>query len=614
MSTATWRWARIGVCPMSGFGKPTPGGVPACRSPFDYYACEVVHATGLITEWLIPTELPARTSQLDILITLGQGELAEETLTTLKQFVERGGIWIAFGGTCGADELFGVQTLLDPESHPLRLSEGYSTATKPNPILRPEWGLLHAFGGGQVQPHTAEVWARWYDLHGRETELPALTVQQVGSGRAVLFCIHFGETLLRIRMGRPVVEPALAPADIPLADNPNTLRSEDATRLDWYLDRYPCPEGDLCFLKPVADLWIESLIRAVLQAGQWSGAVVPMVWFYPRLAQGMAVLTLNTKGATPQQETSLSHMLTLTGMRAVWCLNELVHSPNFYRDLARRDHEIGLRYVPEDEMFCKPSTLQNQIDNLRRFTGVREITAVQVDELRWRGCAEFHEFAERVQILSDLTRGGYHPQASGFPFGSAHPWRPMRRSRQGELVDLYVIPLIAYRAGEWLGSAQLNALFSATKSVHGVFHITVLPSVLESQSASDTLMRLIGHVRYEGYEWATARELVRWLRGRSNLRTKLTGIPGQIQLNLLSAQTMERLGILLFTPRKGWANIGGQQVQPTEAEYFGFPCLAFETDLIEKSVREINLFEFAEQVGHSSGSRDEPPIADKKGA
>ncbi len=596
MSTARWQWARIGVCPRSGLGKPAPGAVPSCRNPFDFYACELVRSSGLIVEWLVPSELPARVNSLDILLTIGHTELEAESLTHLQQFVERGGIWIAIGGTCGADTLLGVQTVRGENELPVRLSEGYCTAVKANPILPTEWGLLHAFGGFQVRSQTAEVWARWYDPHGRETETPTLTYQQVGEGHALLFCSHLGETVLRIRTGRSVVEPALMPPDVPPSENPFSLRSEDATRLDWYLDRYPCPDGTLCFLKPVADLWVQSLIRAVLQAGQWTGTVVPMVWFYPRLARGLAVLTLNTQKSTPQQEMAMSHLLTLTGMRAVWCLSELVQGANFYRDLARREHEIGLRFVPEEDVFCKPSTLQNQIDTLRRFTGVREISAVQVEELRWRGCTEFHEFAERLQILCDLSRGGYHPQASGFPFGSAHPWRPMRRSRPGELVELYVVPLIAYRAGEWLGSEQLNTLFTATKSVYGVFHITIMPSVLEDHSTSDTLMRLIGQVRYEGYEWVTARELVRWLNGRANLRTKLTGISGQLQLNLLSAQTMERLGILLFTPLRGWASISGQQVQPTEANYFGFPCLAFETDLIEKSVREVNLFEIAEQV------------------
>lgn len=595
MNTAQWQWARIGVCPFSALNKPSAGSLPVCANPFETYACEVIRYTGFLVEWFTPQRLAGALSQIDILLTLGEGELEEETRTALRHFVERGGVWIAIGGAPDAWELVGCAPQNHPNGTPIRLGEGYAAEEAPNPVFPEAWGLLHGFGGCAVKANSAEVWASWYDPHGRRTDYPALTHHQVGAGHVILFAVHLGETILRIRMGRPVSEHAVLPPDIPQPTEP-CLRSEDATRLDWYLDRSPCEDGTLCFLKPVADLWQESLIRAILQAGQWLGCIVPMVWFYPRLLPGVGILTVDSEPASGNYETHLNHLMTLTGTRGVWCVSELVHHANFYRDLARREHEIGLRFVPDPRQFCKPSTLQNQVDNLRRFTGVRAITAVQVEELRWRGCSEFYEYVERAQILTELSRGGYHPQASGFVFGSAHAWRPMSQTQSGEILQVYSVPLLAYRVMEWVSPAQGNTLFRATKSVYGVFHVGVRPSVLAAHPQSDALMRMIGQVRYEGYEWTTACDLANWLTARAHLRYRLAGLPGQLQLALLSAQAMNRLGVLLFTPLQGWAQISGHQIPLQQAEFFGFPCLILETDLVEKSAREVNLFEIAKQV------------------
>lgn len=595
MNTAQWRWARIGVCPFSAVNKPNAGSLPTCTNPFEAYACELIRYAGFLVEWLTASEWASRLTHLDILLTVGEGELDDTARLALHQFVEQGGVWIAIGGVPNLPELTGCEVRTHPESTPIRLGEGYVMAETPNSVFPTTWGLLHCFGGCEVKTHSAKVWAYWHDPHGRRTERPAILYHQAEAGHVLVFAVHLPETILRIRMGRPVSEPTVLPPDVPEECDP-CLHSEDATRLDWYLDRYPCEEGTLCFLKPVADLWQESLIRAVLQAGQWCRVVVPMVWFYPRFLPGVGILTIESDPAYASYETSLNHLMTLTGTRGVWCISEVVHNPNFYRDLARREHEIGVRYVPDPAQFCKPSSLQNQVDNLRRFTGVRAITAVQVAELQWRGCSEFYEFAERSQILSELSRGGHHSATSGFLFGSAHAWQPMSRTSPGELIRVYSIPLLAYQAIERVSPSQIYDLFRATQSVHGVFHITVRPSVLGNHTTSDALMRLIGQVRYNGYEWITAYDLARWLTARANLRYKTTAVPGQMQMALLSAQPMDRVGILLFTSLHGWAQISGQQISLQEAEYFGFPCLTLETDLVEKSAREINLFATADQV------------------
>jgi hypothetical protein len=368
--------------------------------------------------------LPARLPHLSVLITVGHGAFGDELRMALHQFVEGGGVWIAIGSPCDAGDLLGVEAQTHPSGAFKQLGEGYAYAERESPAFLSEWETLHAFGGTAVAvSEGTEVWARWLDPHGRDTGLPAIVHRALGAGHAVFYAVHVGETLARIQMGRPVAEPLMLPPDAPPDDDPRP-RSEDATRLDWHLDRAPCDDGALCFAKPVADLWAESLIRAILWAGQQRGEVVPMLWYYPNLAPAVSILSIASESECAEHETPLNHLLTLTGVRAVWCLSEAIHHPNFYRDLVKREHEIGIRFVPDEEHFCRASTMQGQVDNLRRFTGVRAITALQVADLAWRGCTDLYHYADSAQILSDLSRGGYHPQASGFPFGTAHPFHP----------------------------------------------------------------------------------------------------------------------------------------------------------------------------------------------
>ncbi len=598
MRSPEWRWARIGACPMSARGKAGAGAIPATLQPFDRLGCELIQYSGFMVDWLVPSELSTRVATLDILITIGEGELGEEAFRALHTFVQQGGVWVALGGLCASPQMFGVRPLTHREGVPMRLGEGYAVSARANPVLLEKWGALHGFGGVAIEAQEGTVWAHWLDPHRQQTSFSAIVHRAHGAGHAILFAVHPGESIARIRHGRSVVEPAILPPDVEREAGNHALRSEDAIRLDWYLDREQV-NGGHCFLKPIADFWLQSLIRAILWAGQQVGAVVPMGWFYPAHLPGVAILSIDGEPATSQHEQTLQRLLTLTGLRAVWCLSEASHGPAFYRDLAKRGHEIGLRYVPEPAAFCRASTLQNQVDSLRRFSGVRAITAVQVADLQWRGCTEFYTYAEQAQILSDLSRGGASVGAAGFAFGSAHPWRPLNHARPGELHALHVIPLLGYQLIEQISPTLAQAITKGVQAVDGVCHFTVRPTVVENEAKADALIRLIAGIRNEGYEWMTAAELTRWHSARMAIRHRFTEVPGQIQLALLSATPMNRLTVLLFTPLKGWAQTGSSELTLPPTEHFGYPCLVLETDLVEKTVREINLFEMSE--AHASG-------------
>jgi hypothetical protein len=66
---AVWKWARIGVCPMTATGRISGGVVPLNARAYDYFACYRLAHAGFLIDWLLPSELPARLPHLSVLIT-----------------------------------------------------------------------------------------------------------------------------------------------------------------------------------------------------------------------------------------------------------------------------------------------------------------------------------------------------------------------------------------------------------------------------------------------------------------------------------------------------------------------------------------------------------------
>jgi hypothetical protein len=86
MGSLEWRWARIGVCPMSAKGKAGAGVIPATFQPFERLTCELIQYSGFLVEWLVPAELPLRVLSLDILLTVGDGRTGGGCRPRLNRF------------------------------------------------------------------------------------------------------------------------------------------------------------------------------------------------------------------------------------------------------------------------------------------------------------------------------------------------------------------------------------------------------------------------------------------------------------------------------------------------------------------------------------------------
>lgn len=528
---------------------------------------------------------------LSVLITAGTIPLKPEAQQALQDFVARGGVWIATGSTCEMDRLFGVECELNPfpfgSDELIPLGEGYVLARDESRLFPSGLSSLRFSGGVAVRAVKGQVLAEVLDVHQNPSGRAAIVRHFYGEGYTLLFAVHIGETVARIRHGRAVVEDGVPPADgsAPLRDG--VLRCEDGILLDWQFDRAASENGLPYFHFPVADGWCEVLIRAILEASQHAGGVCPMVWYYPRNLEGAGVLFVRQEVDRPDAESAFSRLMTLVGVRAVWGIQDASQSPAFYRELFKRENEVALIFEPDAKSFCRQATLQTQLDHARRFSGLRNIRTVQVNGLRWQGLSEFHEHCERLQIVADLGHGGYAPGAAGFAFGSCHLWKALKWD--GSFIQTYVLPLLGYEVIDSLPVEVARDIIRTVAHYHGVAHFALSPAIAVDEMRADRLVRLLALAREEGMDWFTASELVNWEESRRLLRYKFNCQGDTLQMALVAARTMSHLTLMLLSGETLQVSTGVNVLPTTTVHRYGFDFQAVQVDVMEKSVRELSL-------------------------
>lgn len=589
------QWTRVGICYP---GQATSSNKQPGAALYDSYCLEIIRHAGFLIDEIPPQHLAQVLPLLSVFITAGAVPLKPEAQQALQDFVARGGVWIAVGSTCEMDSLFGVEC--EPNPFPfgsdelIRLGEGYVCARDEGKLFPPALPPLRFSGGVAVRDLKGEALAEVHDIHQSPSHRAAIVRHSYGEGYTLLFAVHVGETVARIRHGRAVIEDGVPPSDgsAPLRDG--VLRCEDGIALDWQFDRAASGKSLPYFHFPVADVWCEILIRAILQAAEHTGGVCPMVWYYPDNLEGAGVLFVQQEPDMPDSESAFTRLMTLIGVRAVWGVQNASQSPQFYRELLKRENEVALIFEPDTKSFCRQTTLQTQMDHARRFSGLRNIRTVQVNGLRWQGLSEFYEHCERTQIAADLGHGGYAPGAAGFAFGSCHLWKALKSD--GSFIQTYVLPLLGYGVIDSLPVEVAREITKTAARHHGVAHFALSPSVALDEAKADGLVRLLALAREEGMDWFTPSELVNWEEGRRMMRYKFNRQGDTLQMALVTARTMNHLTLMLLGGEGLEVSTGINVLPKTTVHRYGFEFQTVQVDVIEKSVRELSLAHAQDQA------------------
>ncbi|MDW8289331.1 MAG: hypothetical protein RMM06_01295 [Armatimonadota bacterium] len=553
---------------------------------YGHYILEILAHAGVCYQATPPEELETALPRLRLLVTVGDTPLSDSARDALSRWIEQGGCWLAVGGTAGAAALLGVReeaaTFAGWGTTCGTLGEGYLQVEAPeHPVLQHVPMPLHFFNGVPVHASTGTVRASVLDAHQRRTPRAAVVERRVGNGRCLLLAPDLTGTVVRIQQGVGVTRDGVPAPDgtAPLCDE--VLKSGDGGVLDWWFDRLPVPgvSGLSAFLHPVADIWKEILLRAILYLAQTQQTMLPILWLYPRNLPALGHLSHDTDVNDPARAERLLEVLREGGILSTWC----VILPGYPKALMERirsaGHELAMHFdAMEEGMVWSEDAFQQQYRQLTELFGGEPPVTNKNHYLRWEGDTEFFQWCERLGIQLDQSKGPSKTGEAGFHFGTCHPYFPI--DPQGKVMDVLELPTLTQDLNVFIPDAVLEPLLRAALRHHGVLHLLFHPAHVDKPGIADTILRSIRQAQQQGMEWWTARRINEWERARRKVRWSSYREQDDAVAVCVQSDTPLQEATLLFLAEDGEVTVeGGSPHRVERTERYGFAMTAVTLDL-----------------------------------
>jgi hypothetical protein len=247
------------------------------RDSFGFYLGAILRAEGLNA---------FRTARLDALdpatldpfatVILSAGPLEANDIELLEDYVRRGGNLIAMRPDPRLGPLLGVQFLGSTTT------SGYLGTIPDHPVSQGIATQTLQFHGSadHVRPLSAEVIAQLYSDAATATNLPLITLNRVGKGRAAAWTFDLARSIALTRQGNP----AWANQD---RDNIEGVRATDLFTGWIDLERIAIPQADEQ----------QRLFANLLHDLSSEHSPLPRLWYFPGLAQTVLVTTGDAHGS-----------------------------------------------------------------------------------------------------------------------------------------------------------------------------------------------------------------------------------------------------------------------------------------------------------------------------
>ncbi len=526
-----------------------------------------------------PEELVGLLPETGVLLTVGELALDDAARDAVRLWVARGGAWVAIAGCCGLADVLGVEP--EPPTHSNwgggagSLGEGYLEPRRDSDLCADLPLPLHAFGGIPVRTWSARVHARMLDAHQRETGRAALTENAYGSGVAVLLAADLTATLVRIRQGVGVLRDGLPAPDGSAPLNDGCLKSDDAIALDYLLDRLPVEgiDGLRAFTQPIADLWVEVLVRAVMHCARVRGVALPVLWLHPDELPALGHLSHDSDGNDPAKADALLSVLAELELRSTWCIQPPGYPPEAIERIAAAGHEPAMHFdAIEHETEWSREAFLRQHRTLARAFG-RPPVSNKNHYLRWEGDADLWEFCLAAGIDLDQSKGPTKTGVAGFCFGTCHPYRPIART--GEVLDVLELPTPMQDFEVFIPRAFATPLLAGALRAHGVLHLLFHPAHIEKPGVAESLREAVRAAREAGLGFRTAEEIARWERALRGVRWTFDADGPS-----LTAETALPGASLVLPALPGLAvRIDGRTVEPRPVTRWGIPFVSVPVEL-----------------------------------
>jgi hypothetical protein len=488
------------------------------------YIQEILSHAGVCYATVPAEQLAATLPRLRILVTVSDRDFNDTLDKALREWVNAGGVWIAIGGTCGLNDLLGVDVI--PAEHASwggganNLGEGYLVrAGDKHPITAHFDKPLHFFGGLVVRATSAAVLASSQDKHGQSTDRPALLERTVGQGRCVLICPDLTGTVVHIQHGVGVTRDGISAPDGtgPIADA--VLKSGDGAALDWIFDRDPVPgaAGLKGYFRPVADQWKELLLRAIFHGAKEHNVPLPLLWLYPRKLPAIAHLSHDSDGNNPERFDQLFETVAQAKINSTWCIILPGASPERIQRLKDAGHELAMHYDSMTEgLPWSEQQFDRQFKELTAMFGGDTIVTNKNHYLRWENDDDVWHWCVKHGIKLDQSKGASKSGEVGFNFGTCHPYFPT--TFEGKMLDVLELPTYTQDLTVFAPEAIFEPLLAAAKKAHGVLHLLFHPAHWDKKPVPGALLTAVRRAQEEGLEWWTGKRISDWERARRGVK------------------------------------------------------------------------------------------------
>ncbi|MCU0316589.1 MAG: hypothetical protein MUC92_08350 [Fimbriimonadaceae bacterium] len=477
--------------------------------PSDSYSSwtkECVEAVGFCSEWIDSSQIE-RLPEFDGLVMFGSSHsLAPSLFQAILQWHHSGKkVLFACGSAFGFESVLG----LEAPRNPLWYGRNHAVPGDAPEAIWPEGANRILFVGGTKACASTSL-----PLVKSATGEALLTKR----GSCYFFAPHLGQTLALIGGGRAVGNDIIGPGDGSADTMHGQVRSESGTNLRFDQDRVELGDSAPIFGEPHIDslrnLWAASLIEALEEIDLRTA----IAWHLPENAHSAIVCSVDCSSAATENIRKVAGGLMKYGMPATW----LVASPGFpqdvYKALDKWDHETGLLFRPEPGPLEEHMRVQ-YLQTLR--AAPRSILTLRGFDNFWHGLTTLYEAAEAAGAKICATKGGVQPGTSGYLFGTARPFFPIRRG--GKPFNVLEFPFASNNPGVTTPLAGLDHLVSQAHFSHGIFHLTLSTSGANDLDFESGLSTALSTARHRRMSQFTLERIFHYEKARRTLQWRQDG-------------------------------------------------------------------------------------------
>jgi len=478
-----------------------------------------------------------------IIIISAPAKLNAKDVARIKDHIEAGNGLIVVGMVPPLEDVLGIMYKVPDFPFPAggrledSVGEGYARPADPalSRSIPESWWPLHAFGCVPVLPDGASALASYETIHASGDPLSAITCKKAGKGRALQFAVDIALTVRHVQEGRYVDQDGIPPADGLSPIDDGILKCEDGLVLDWTRDRRVVSPAHkiAAFMVPVADAWRRILVSCLEMIADQCSIPIKRAWYWPGGNDFIAMISHDSDG---NDEKLARHLLLEVGrakIHTTWCVQAPGYSKSLCDEIVAQGHEIALHFdaisYPKGKqqdtagmasLFTR-EVLEKQLGEVRKRTGHDTFYSNKNHYTRWAGRVQFFEWCEALGLRADQSKGPSKCGTLGFPFGSCHPWQPVRGN--GTLIGCIEISFQSQDFGLQGPADTVDDILAAVKQANGVAHVIFHPAHSGRADVNNSMHGFIARAKELGAAFMTSQQIAEWTFDRKWLIATGTG-------------------------------------------------------------------------------------------